>query len=287
MNDAGDSHLELTPQDQDVLDALVEAGFDPAAVEQMPAERRPRAERMSSLMNMLRDYPVEDGDDTLVHATLARIHRYDAAASRRMSFADRKAELNARRVRRFRLPDLISVAAVLLIGMSIVFPLLSNLQKERDVLKSQNNLQYVTHAVNSYALDHGGDIPTARAGLMDTWNTFTDTINLTPLVRANYFDINDPAEQKRREVRADQFRHSNLVLFLGDRNPIIDAIREGRMDEPMRIELGVRRDGRRILTEQGAILWLGQAAPPMNNDQWSPRAVMWLQDDIRPEPRTD
>ena len=285
MNDPNDSHLDLSPPDAEALDALVEAGFDPSAIDAMPAEQQPRARRVVSLLSMLNDYPVEDADDTLVHATLAGIKRHDAAAARRMSLVDRNAALDGRRGRRFRLPDLISVAAVLLIGCSIVFPLLSNLQKEHDVLKSQNNLQYVTHAVNSYALDHGGDIPTARAG---------PDGHLEHLHR---HDQPDPARagellRHQRSGGAEggarcgriEFRHSNLVLFLGDRNPIIDAIREGRMDEPMRIELGVRRDGRRILTEQGAILWLGQAAPPMNNDQWSPRAVMWLQDDIRPEP---
>ena len=79
--------LELSPQDQRLLDALVECEFDPEALEALSAEDRQRVGALMKLLDLLNDYPVEDADDALVHATLARIDRHEEETASRMSFS--------------------------------------------------------------------------------------------------------------------------------------------------------------------------------------------------------
>ena len=67
-----DPRNELCPEDRRLLAELAETGFDPETLAALTPAERERAERLMGLLDLLRDYPVEDGDDTLVHATFAR-----------------------------------------------------------------------------------------------------------------------------------------------------------------------------------------------------------------------
>jgi len=284
MNRSGETPFELSGDDQRVLDALVESGFDPQTLERMPASDRPRGERLVHLLGLLRDYPVEDGDETLIHATLAGIDRHEASRAQRMSIDPAESrDMQAKRFRRLPLPSLISVAATILIGASIILPILHNLRQEQLDMKRLNNLRYVTHAVDSYASDYDGTIPTARAGLSQMVSAVADAINLTPLVEQQYCRINQPPARGYQPLSTGPWSQSNMVLFLGDRNPIMDAIRQRRLDSPLLISVGHDRARHNILTQEGAILWLDQ--PQIRPDSarlWRPRGVLWLADDIYP-----
>ena len=75
MSHPRDTHFELTPNDQRILDDLIEASFDIEAMEPLSDAERQRAVALCALFGLRNDYPVEDADDTLLHATLARRHR--------------------------------------------------------------------------------------------------------------------------------------------------------------------------------------------------------------------
>jgi hypothetical protein len=286
MNPSGDKPLELSPDDQRVVDALFAAGFDEKAIARLPAADRPRADRLVHLLGLMHDYPVEDVDETLVHATLAGIDRHEAERARRMTIDPMEArELRAGRLRRLPLPSLLTVAATILIGASIILPILHNLRQEQVDLKRLNNLRYVSFAVDNYAADYDGAIPTARAGLSGVADAFADAINLTPLIEEHYCQINRPEPESYESSPAGLWFGSNRVLFLGDRNPIIEALRQRRLDRPLLITFGHERARRNILTAEGAILWLDH--PPMRAEErplWRPRGVLWLADDIYPRP---
>ncbi len=119
---------DLSPDDQRVLDALVDAGFSTEGLEAPTPADRNRAAAAASLFELLEDYPVEDADDTLIHATLARIDRIEDGRAARMSFDNEAGETGPRR--RVRLPDFISVAAVILIGASVVWPITAHLREQ-------------------------------------------------------------------------------------------------------------------------------------------------------------
>ncbi|MDY7109671.1 MAG: hypothetical protein SYC29_13635 [Planctomycetota bacterium] len=285
MNPSGDKPLELSPDDRRVVDALFASGFDEEAARRLPASDRARAERLTHLLELMHDYPVEDADETLTHVTLAGIDRYEAERAKRMTIDPMEArDLRARRLRRVPLPSLVTVAATILIGASIILPILHNLRQQQVDMKRLNNLRYVSFAVDNYAADYDGAIPTARAGLSGAPAAFADAINLTPLIEERYCRINEPQPEEYESSPAGVWFGSNRVLFLGDRNPIIEALRrQQRLDRPLVITFGHDQARRNILTAEGAILWLGQPqrraeAPPL----WRPRGVLWLADDIHP-----
>ena len=281
----GGASGDLSPDDQRVVDALAESGFDPEVLEGMSAQDRPRAESVLSLLSLLDAYPVEEGDETLVHATLAGIDRYEAERGTRMKLdpADEKV-LRGRGARRIPLPNFISVAAVILIGASVVLPIMHGLRQQQLEMRSLSNLRYVTHAVDNYASDNGGTVPTARAGLSQSlWSAFTDAINLTPMVEQDYCRLNSPQPSEPQRVLTADWWQSNMILFIGDRNPFIEAIREGRFDAPITVTLRQGQPRRSMLTRDAAILWLQQPRFTQERSLWRPRGMMWMKEEIHPD----
>jgi hypothetical protein len=286
MNSSGEKPLELSPDDQRVLDELCTPGFDEEALGRLDPADRPRADRLVHLLRLMHDYPVEDGDETLVHATLAGIDRYEAERVQRMRIDAMEArEIRAGRLRRLPLPSLVTVAATILIGASIILPILHNLHEEQVDMKRLNNLRYVSVAVDNYAADYDGAIPTARAGLTGVADAFADAINLTPLMEQQSCQINEPEPRSYQPLPSGDWFEANRVLFLGDRNPIIEAIRRHRLNSPLLITFDHERGRRNILTRDGAILWADQPqVRPDSTRLWRPRGVLWLADDISPRP---
>jgi hypothetical protein len=269
--------IDLSPADRRLLDLVIEAGFDPGVLEGLPPSERVRGERLMALFGLLNDYPVQDSDDTLVHATLAVIDRHEDERATRMTVDPGQATMR----RGFRLPNLVSLAAVVLIGASVVLPIMHNLRKQGLTLKTQNNLRYVMHAVDNYAGDYGGTIPSARAGLNGVITSFSEAINLTPLMQADYCRLNQP--EPADEALVDEWGRSNLVLFLGDRSPVMDALRNGELSRPLQVETSHGEVRRNILQRESAILWLTQWRFASEPSLWRARGVLTLTDDIHPE----
>src|SRR4051812_20186723 len=97
--------VTLSPDDQRVLDALVEAGFDPSMIESPSPAAKARVDAISSLLGAMKDYPVDDCEPALIDATLARIDRYERERAAQFSF-DMQQEKAARGSgRRIRMPD--------------------------------------------------------------------------------------------------------------------------------------------------------------------------------------
>lgn len=280
---------QLSEADQAMLDRLIEVEFSIEALGSLTDDQRERAKAILQLLNLLDDYPVEDADDTLVHATMARIDQYEHQQSQRMRMpaATTVDPARQRGLRMsIRLPDLVSVAAMFLIGASILIPILNNLHKKNIELRTRSNLDYVNLAVNSYASDYNGRVPMAQAGLDSMWNTFTQTLNLTPLVEGEYCQISSP--DRPAPTTADgrrEFGRNNLVLLLSDRNPLIESIRHNRLPGPLNVNQIYEPLSDRLLSPNGAILWLSDPQPMVdrNATRWRPYGVLWLRDEIRPD----
>src|SRR6185503_19655903 len=91
----GGADAALSADDQRALDALVEAGFDRTRLDLSltamsmadPARcDRERVEAITRLLGLMRDYPVDDADVSLIDATLARIDRHDRQQAERLRF---------------------------------------------------------------------------------------------------------------------------------------------------------------------------------------------------------
>lgn len=283
---------QLSPADQRLLDALVECGFDPAAVPVHTDAERARLARLVGLLGLLEDYPVEDTDDTLVHATLARIDRaeHDASARRRFGAAIEQ-PIGARGPKqlRVRLPDFITIAAVILIAASIVVPVTSHLGKQALDGRCANNMRLISNAFGQYAGDNSGAMPTAMANIGPdlSWDKVRNVINLQPLVQNGYCEFghlscpghHEPgvgySYQWQVPGRKAMWGHGPAGVVLGDRNPVIDAALVGAAIPPLSMSLNHGGRGQNVLGNDGSASWIEE--PLVGNDNiWLPRGVSFL-----------
>lgn len=266
-----DAHCaELSHNDQRMLDALVECGFDLDALELSDAERT-RAETLLNLFGLLHDYPVDDADETLMYATLARIDRYEDAQAERMNLAVAEEESSSRRWRGlgFRMPDLIAVAAAILLVASVGLPVLHSMRQRSIDLACAQNLRNMAFAFSMYAEDNNNLMPIARAGI-GTWDQFSNAVNLQPLLHGQYCDHSHcrcPGSHDNLNMgysyqwqRSDEpmtWGVTRLTIAMGDRNPLMDAARSGRFIDAYTMSPDHGGRGQNVLATDGATIWLG------------------------------
>ncbi len=304
MKPNGETHPELAEDDQRILDLLAESGFEPEAIKDCSPQDRQRAENLLQVLGLLNDYPVEDGDDTLVHATLATIDRHEDEKAARLSFDaahDGMAEVQASG-RRFRLPDFISVAAVILIALGVLWPMMNQMRHRSIDANCENNLRQMAHAFSNYAADFDGAMPMAMAGPSLGWDDVKNVINLGPLVEGGYCDrghLNCPGVQEHEHADASysyqvQIPGRRVVwgggpmsLVLSDRNPLVDAYHSGRVVPAMTISLNHDGRGQNVLASDGATLWLKQPVIGSKDNIWLPHGVSTLRRGAAPADPTD
>ncbi len=293
----------LAPDDQRLVDLLVDAGFERRAAKALAPSQQERAERLLSLFELLNDYPVEDGDDTLVHATLARIDRYKDQRAARMTF-DSAAEANEGRSRRIRLPDFISVAAVILIGFSVIWPVSSHLRQRSIDLGCANNLRLMGLGFGNYANDYNGTMPVAMANLGSdvSWYNFRNAaVNLNPLVKGGYCELGHLSCPGHADLAGESYSYQwmmpgvrptwgvqRVTVVLGDRNPVIDAALSNGSIPALSTSINHGGRGQNTLSSDGGVLWLRDPVVGSNNDYiWLPKGVVILRIGDRPTDPAD
>lgn len=123
-----------------------------------------RMQRVASLLSLLEQCPAEEPSPSLAERTLAAVHNQ----RQRERFVQQVSALTAPTVA-FRWNELIAVAAVLMIGVSLAWPLLSESRSEARRIACQSNLQAAGVALANYAGDHQGLMPRARQGPNTLW----------------------------------------------------------------------------------------------------------------------
>lgn len=283
MTNEKNQPFKLNEDDQRLLDALVESGFDPQVLESLSAEERNRVGAILNLFELLEDYPVEDADDSLVHATLARIDQYELRAAAQSS---QDSALQSASRRGFRLPDLVSVAAVLLIGASIFWPMLSTMKQRRIDDSCANNLRQMGYAFGRYANDYNGSIPVARAGLFSEWTqSFPNVVNLRPLVIGGYCEQNHLECAGHEGLNGASYGYqwqipdsdltwgaNRITIILGDRNPLIDAMFQSKLQtSALSNSLNHGGRGQNVLRTDGVVMWLENPMVGSEDNIWLPK----------------
>lgn len=315
---ANGSAMDLSPDDQRLLDALVEAGFERA---QLPAilgrslssQDEQRISAISKLFGYMDDYPVEDIDPTLFHATLARIDRHEDQLTQRMRFDVATEQQAAKRGFRIRMPDLITVAAVMLIGVGVLWPVLGSIREQSMDNLCANNLKRIGYGFNLYADDNSGSLPVAMAGPMGTWETFRNALNLNPLVKGGYCEgghFNCPGHQHHVDALGAEgpsysyrwftpqgLQHWNsgrITVVLGDLNPLVDAARSGWAAPPLSTSVNHGGRGQNVLASDGATIWLSQpligrggVSNSGSDNIWMPDNAATLQPGAAPDDEAD
>jgi hypothetical protein len=291
MIDDHDSQSELTPNDRRLLDALIEAEFDLESMEFISEAERERLQTLSNLFGLLNDYPVEEADDTLLHATLASIDRHDRERAEALKL-DPILENSENRGRGFRipLPELFAMAAVILIMVGVGWPIMGKLRANSVDRTCANNMRVMAQAFGTYATDYQNVLPTATAGVGPaSWDQVRNIVNLRPLVEYGYCDhdhLNCPGHhdpygssysyQWKPPSSLLQWGNGPDRVILGDRNPLIDATISGHSVPANTMSNNHGGRGQNVILSDGSILWLTQ--PKVGRDNiWLPEGATFLQ----------
>lgn len=164
------SHKELSAEDARILDMIAEHGFDASMLEKMNDSDRKRGTEITNLLGLLESYPTEDASDELVDATIARIRRDESQRLERMrlpepdSIERSQADLGGRR---FHFPDLFATAAMLLLAVGVLWPVVNYARSGRLVMLDRANLGETGQNIALYASANNGSTPMeAAAGIL-------------------------------------------------------------------------------------------------------------------------
>ena len=158
MNDS--QPITLSQQDSQALDALVEAGFDD---QQVDPHLRPRARQVMKLLGLLDHLPAPSPGDLVTARTLHAVEK----ARQQARFDDQIDRLGSQAAAGLRWPELISVAAVFLIGLSVLWPMLSHSRDTARQVACAGNLGRAAMGFSAYATEYKGYMPRTRTG--DVW----------------------------------------------------------------------------------------------------------------------
>lgn len=298
--------LNLIPDDEDALEALVAAGFDPART---PGALRQRAHRHARLLALL-DTPSSAGApsdaagrDRLVAATLERVQLSIDSHERRLVLEPAAASRST-----FRLSDLASVAAIITIGAAVVWPVMGAVRDSARRAACKAGLGSVAQAFNLYGGDYTGSLPMASASVAGVpwWNVGTqdqsNSANLFTLVRSDYADAaslacagnargcGSPPPSgavdwdcvssvsysyrllfTRHRPRLDDGRQ---FILLVDRSPVVLKAKSGQLIDPLENSPNHGGRGQAVLFSDGRVVWTSSPfAPGTQDNMWLPRST--------------
>jgi hypothetical protein len=246
MTDQGD-HINLCKADADMLDRLVSVGFELDQLEGLSTEEQQRATNILHMFGLLERYPVENADDALIDVTLARIDQYENKQRARMHIQTADVQATSSGFA-FRMPDLISIACMVLIAASVVIWLGRGTRATSISNQCASNMAAVGTGLANYAFDHNGALPTtAIAGLGGLFGGVSpERLDSEPLL-SGYCEshhLNCPGHKgeetggfsyqtQQKEIWDALKRHRRVFIVLSDTNPILDAILAGKNHNSM------------------------------------------------------
>ena len=233
MNNEHDGTMpELCDADAALLDQLVECGFEPSRIEGLDADQQQRLDRLVAMLGLLDAYPAEplsDEDrDTLVNATLARIDREEDGRAERLRF-DPGASTSGSRFGAF---ELVAVAAIIILGLSVIFPMMNAARDSSTRSTQRNNLAQIGGGLFNFADANDGWLPESAAAEWDpVFGEETSRLQMDPLVEGGYldpakFNFKNPgwSFQTQPKTHAFQTTPERLTVWIGDRNPTLDYV---------------------------------------------------------------
>jgi hypothetical protein len=182
----------LCGDDEEALDAYVAAGF---RVDRVSSSLRDRAARLESIGTLLTSASagsvLESQKASLVTRTMMRI----AATPMRVPH-----DFGSGRFNSTRLADVLSVAAAAVLGVSVLWPVLSAWRTRSTRLSCGANMATVALGMGSYANDYRDQLPVASASLAGPtwWDVGTapgrsNSANLFQLPKLQYTRLTDLA----------------------------------------------------------------------------------------------
>ena len=238
-------------------------------LDDLSEEDKKRLDSVEGLMHILEAYPVGQVDAadqrTLVDAALARIDQHEERTRSRMKVGIANAGEDSGRGQRWvRLPDVVALAAVLLIVASITLPILNRMKGQSASTACGDNLAAIGSGFSLFAKDNNGTMPNVmQAGIGGGWGQFSNTKNLDPLsdyCSDGHFDCpgnhsHSPSYsyQMQQPGQMVQLAAGRPIIILADKNPVIEALRENRPVDHMELSPQPSSAGK---SEYALVRWL-------------------------------
>lgn len=295
-----DEQLTLCPADEDALEAWVMSG---GRLSSVPGSLRERARRHETLAQLVTATPLASpgrSADELIALTLGRIENAEFAQRERLHIGGH---------RRLRLTDVLSVAAVMLLGVSVAFPLLGTMRDSARRTVCDANLGRVASALGLYAGQNDDALPMMTAGFGGgSWIRVgedpkqSNSANLYVLVRNHYADLADLAcpgnpSAPTMEVRADahDWRQIEEVSYsyqvpngpkqrrvwsngermpaIADRSPVILRISRNEPIQPEANSPNHGSRGQHIIWTDSSVSWAESPLLENSDNIWLPRSI--------------
>jgi len=284
----------LCADDAEALDALAMAGF---VATDTPKPLRKRALRLEALGALLTTTSHEPAESDLVERTLSRIR------------AEQSVPAVAGRIsgRGFRWNDLAAIAAMVVIGASMILPTMSASRDAsmREVCAA--GLMASSRGFASYAFSNDDRLPMANEGRPGFvwWNVGdaprSNSANLFALARSGHSTLHDlacPTNAMAPQVmtgamgqdwrRHEEVSYSYRIMFASqrptlsderfvvvtDRSPVISRALAGVPINPLENSPNHLRAGQNVMFSDGVIEWRTSPVLAEKGDNlWLPRAI--------------
>lgn len=302
---ASDS-ASLQPVDEDALDALVEAEFD---VSRVPAALRQRAARAALVGELVRGDAAVSSSAAEALSPRARAERVErlmasVEGARPMRLTpEYGVEVPASR---WRLREVVSVAAVVAIGASLAWPAMTELRHRAQREACAAGLVSVASAMARYAGDHRDSMPMATASLGNArwWDVVrerpvSNASNLFTLARTGYATLGEmacagnasacrtPCQPGAYDWAClDEVSYSYQLMFgpaagmgwgdpssrvvLADASPVSRRAARGERFNPMENSHQHQGRGQNVLFSDGSVRWLTTPMRTSTDNIWLP-----------------
>lgn len=206
----------------------------------------------------------------------------------------------------FRIRDLVSVAAVLLIGISVMWPMLVSSREQARMIRCADNSARAGIGFSSYAADHDGHLPQTAGlgavGSMPWWNVgqekASNSSNLYRLADLGYVQFADlacpgnpdacpcPSHEAARDWESlEQVSYSyrvpsglrpmleqgGTVVLMADRSPVILRAVRGEAIDPNAVSPNHGGRGQHVLFGDGSVRLLLTPLLDSGDNLWLPR----------------
>lgn len=300
----------LLPEDAQALDALIGAGWHAATA--APNERARSASELLAMLSLPPPAPGELAHDrgSLIEATLQRVQQSIEAASLRLRLpAEELAPQPSKRG--LRIADLLSIAAMIVIGTAIFWPMLTGLREASRSDVCEDHLHRAALGFTLFAGDHDSELPMLKdlrdehLGRDGTWWNVGEpgrshSANLFTLVRFGYASMDDlscpgncfaPAAPARADAadwsgpeevsfsyqlfdrRPPRWGSGSHVVVLTDRSPIIDRARRGERFDPHANSRNHLGQGQNVLFNDGGVFFFTTPVADSGDNMWLPATM--------------
>ncbi|MBX3354928.1 MAG: anti-sigma factor [Phycisphaeraceae bacterium] len=288
---------QLSDADARMLDLLVEHEFNPEILDRLDGEDLQRARALLELFGHLDALPAESPSPALFERLTESIDAAEDAQRRRM-----RLETARPKARLLRLPDALTVAALVLVALGVGWPLLASMRNAAIREQCERNMASIHVGMERFALDHDGRLPLA-AGLGSflssgtggsvrdleqapervDWRRYRHGENLELLHHRAYIGakcLTCPGCEKERGAMALRVPAAGQRLTLAtlngimvaDANPAMERFHEGLewRGFAARSSANHRSQGQNVLLDDGSIRWLFSPLLPSGDSIWLP-----------------